>query len=384
MQLHRVGVGEGTWVPLLGAPLSLNPVDIAEEPFRLSEVEIPIGDYNLMKISLGNLTATIRGRNVTLSAPTQDQKVPAAFTVAEGKRISLVVDLSFNEAAVATAKQFIPYVTVTIEQPGVASLSTIASTKPLASIGPGTLGANESKSSTFTVDPGAAVENYLVHAQGGLGGQNTFNIEILETGEFWYGLAGNLWFLGGNLTSGTYHIIVGTDPWASGRMTFAVNLYSVPRITGDLPDVAFSGLVPAQSFQSIQVNEFALYLDNPGSYDFYLGVKAGDYEFLVDDNPESIVSGDHMLTLQLNSGLHTFQIFADFSGSGRDTSWTVGIVPAPNEAGQPLSREATLSTGLLLVAALVFTVDVGVRQLRRRARDKKAAAIVEMSLNSER
>ena len=94
------------------------------------------------------------------------------------------------------------------------------------------------------------------------------------------------------------------------------------------------------------MNEFALYLDKPGMYDFYLGAKEGDYEFLVDNNPASVASGDHMVTLELQSGLHTFQIFTGFSGSGRDTSWSVGIVPVA-EFSRALSREATLATWLL-------------------------------------
>jgi hypothetical protein len=384
MQLHRVGVGEGTWVTVLGTPMSLNPIEIAQRPFSLNQVEIPIGDYNLMKISFGNLTATMRGLNVTLKGPTQDLKVPTALTVAEGKRTNLIVDLSFNEAAVATANQFDPYITVTVEQQGHAPISTIVSLKPLASLGSDTLGPGESKSSTFTVQPGAAVENYLVHAEGGLGLENTFDLEINETGEFWYGLTGDLWLLGGNLTSGTYHMNVHASPGATERMRFAVNLYRVPRIATDLPDASFSGLVPSQSSQSIRVNEFALYLDQPGMYDFYLSVKTGDYEFLVDNNPESVVGGDRMVTLQLQSGLHTFQIFADVYGSGRDTSWSVGVVPAPGEAAHPLSKEAILSTGLLIIAALVFVVDVSIRRLRRRGLEKKAARLIEMPMNSER
>jgi hypothetical protein len=381
MQLHRVGVGEGTWVAVIRAALSVEPIVIAQQPLRLGNIEVPIGDYNLMKISLGNLTATIRGRNVTLSGPMQDLKVPAVFTVDEGKLTSLVVDLSFNEGAVATAKQFDPYITVTIEQPGHAPLSTIASMKPLASVGPDTLGSGESKSFTFTVAP-AAVEGYLVHAQGGLGVQNTFDLGINETGEFWYGLTGNVWLLGGNLTSGTYHMNVRASPGAITSVSFIVDLYRVPRIPEDLPDASFSGLVPGEPSQPIRVNEFALHLDQAGTYDFYLSAKIADYEFLVDNNPESIVSGDRMVTLQLQSGLHTFQIFTDFSGSGRDTSWSVGVVLAPTEAVHPLSSEAILSTSLLVVAALLFVVDLSIRQLRRRSLEKKAMRLVEMSLST--
>jgi hypothetical protein len=382
MQLHRVGVGEGTWIPVIGAALSLKPIAIAQEPLRLGLLEAPIGDYNLMEISLGSLTATVRGRNVTLSGPTQNLKIPVVFTVAEGKLTSLVVDLSFNEGAVATARQFDPYITVTIEQLGHAPLSTIASMKPLASVGPDTLGSGKSKSFTFTVAP-AASEGYLVHAQGGLGVQNTFDLGINETGEFWYGLTGNVWLLGGNLTSGTDHMNVRASPGAMTPVSFTVDLYRIPRIPEDLPNASFSGLVPGEPAQPIRVNEFALHLDQAGTYDFYLSAKIADYEFLVDNNPESIVSGDRMVTLQLQSGLHTFQIFTDFSGSGRETSWSVGVVPAPAEAVHPLSSEAILSTGLLVVAALVFVVDVSIRQLRRRGLEKKAMRLVESEIEHE-
>jgi hypothetical protein len=216
-----------------------------------------------------------------------------------------------------------------------------------------------------------------------LGVQNTFDLGINETGEFWYGLTGNVWLLGGNLTSGTHHMNVRASPGAMTAVSFTVDLYRIPRIPEDLPNASFSGLVPGQPSQPIRVNEFALHLDQAGTYDFYLSAKIADYEFLVDNNPESIVSGDRMVTLQLQSGLHTFQIFTDFSGSARDTSWSVGVVPAPAEAVHPLSSEAILSTGLLVVASLVFVVDISVRQLRRRSLEKKAMRLLERETEDE-
>ena len=379
IQLHRVGVGEGTWVTVLEQPVRLNPLEIAGQPVNLNEVTVPIGDYNLMGFSFGDVTATIRAANVTLNVPTQEFKTPVALTVREGKRSNLVIDLSFNEPVVFTTHRFDPYITVTVELPGHAPLSTIASLKPITSIGPDTLGSGQSKSYPFTVEPGAVVNNYLIHVEAVPSVENTFDLEIAETGEFWYDLTGNLWFLGGNLTSGTYHANVQASPGTTAAVTFAINLYSVPRITGDLPDAAFSGFTPAGSSQSIQVNEFALYLDKMSMYDFYLGVKAGDYEFLVDNNPASVASSDQMVTLQLESGLHTFQVFADFSGSDRETSWSVGVVPVSGGSNQPLSREAMLSTALLVIAALVFVVDVSVRYVRRKRLDDKLARSIQTS-----
>jgi len=378
IRLHRVGVGEGTWINILGQPVLLKPIEMAGKPVMLNEVSLPIGDYNLMGLSFGNVTAIIREMNATLKAPTQEFKTPVALTVREGKRSNLVIDLSFNEPAVSISKSFDPYITVTVEQPGLGSLSTVASLRPIASIGPDTVGPEQTKSYTFTVEPGAVVDNYLVHVEAVPSVENTFDLEIVETGEYWYDLTGNLWFLGGNLTSGTYHVNAQAGPGTTADVEFAVTLYSVPRITGDLPDIAFSGFVPGGSSRYIQVNEFALYLDRQGTWDFYLGVKGSDYEFLVDNNPASVASNDQMVSLQLDSGLHTFQVFADFSNSGRDTAWSVGIVPV-TDVNQPLSREAMLSIGLLVVAAFVFVVDVSVRYVRRKRLDDKLARSVQTS-----
>jgi hypothetical protein len=366
ISIHRVGVGEGAWITVLDAPATVDPLGITETPAALAEAKVPIGDYNLVKLAFGEATETVSGHNVTLKTPTQELKIATLFTIREGGRSNLIIDLSFDEGALMVAERFDPYVTVTVEQPGHAPLSTIASLKPLASFGPETLGLNDSKSSTFTVEPGSVVQQYLVHVEGGSGVENTFNLEIIETGEFWYDLTGSLWFLGGNLTSGTYTMHVSASDLATAQIPFTIHLYLVPHIPQDLPDVTFSGLIYSGSFASVELNEFALYLDKPGLHDFYLGAKSGDYEFLVDNNPTSITSKDQIITVQLERGLHTFQVFADFSGSGRDTAWSVGVVPPSGEPGEPLSREAMLATGLLVVAIIIFVADVSLHRLRRK------------------
>jgi len=366
MAIHRVGVGEGSWISLLDSPSRVNPVEIAETPVSLKEAKVPIGGYNLLAFTFGEATVTIATRNVTLKSPAQELRVSSALTVSEGRRNSLVVDLSFDGDAIVASQKFDPYLTVTVERPGHAPVSTIASLALLASLGPDTVSPGESKSSTFIIESGSAVDGYLVHAEGGSGIENTFDLEIVETGELWYELTGSLWFVGGNLTAGTYTMTVYGSDLATTQVRFAVQLYRVPRITQDLPDVGFSGFVPAASSVSAEVNEFALYLDEPGLYDFYLGVKSGDYEFLVDYNPRSATSRDQILTLQLERGLHTFQIFTDFSGSGRDTSWSVGVVPVPSETSPPLTKEAMIASGLLVVSTVLFVAEVSFRRLRRR------------------
>jgi hypothetical protein len=371
MSFHRVGVGEGAWIVLRDAPVVVNPMELAQTPLTL-EAKMPIGDYNLVRLTLGEVKATILGQNVTLKVPTQDLKIPTAFRVNEGKRAVLTVDLSFAEAAVEFSQRFDPYILVTVEQPGHAPLSTIASLRAIASLGPVMLAPGESKSSAFEIAANSTVQNYLVHAEGGAGADNTFEVEIAETGELWYDLSGNLWFLGGNLTAGNYTMNVYASNAAALPLRVAVNLYRVPRIATDLPDATFSGFVPSEPPPFTQVNEFALYFDSSGLYDFYLTVKSGDYEFMVDNNPASVASKDQIVTMSLDSGLHTFQIFADFSGSMRETSWTVGVVPVPSGPAQLLSREAMIATGLLVVALVLFVTDVTLRRLRRKTSEPSA------------
>ena len=63
MAIHRVGVGEGSWISLLDSPSRVNPVEIAETPVSLKEAKVPIGEYNLLAFTFGDATVTIAGRN---------------------------------------------------------------------------------------------------------------------------------------------------------------------------------------------------------------------------------------------------------------------------------------------------------------------------------
>ena len=378
MAAHRVGIGEGAWVAILETPVRLDPMIVAQTPLDLEEKRIPVGDYNVVQITFGNVQAVILGRNVTIKVPTQELKIPTMIKVGEGKRSTVVLDLSFDVDAILRSERFDPYVTVSPELKGQGQLYTITELQPFVSLGPETLGPGDSASSSFTVEQG--IDYYLVHAEGGSSLGDGFDLEIVETGEFWYDLNGELWFLGAGFTPATYTMIVSVTDVATSPVGISVNLYSVPRILSDVSNITFSGHVPSALAGYMQVNEFAVYLEKAGLYDFRLGVKSGDYEFLVDNNPVSIVSRDQTVTVRVDSGLHTFQVFTDFSGSGRDTSWSVGIIPVSGEPQQPLSREAMLSTGLLVIATVFFVADVSLRRLRRKRREPE---ISETSVNSE-
>ena len=77
------------------------------------------------------------------------------------------------------------------------------------------------------------------------------------------------------------------------------------------------------------------------------------------------------MTVELNVGLHTFQIVGDFSGSGLDAAPTVSIVAVPAMQEQILSREAVIATLLLILAMILLVVDLVRRRLAYSFLDRR-------------
>lgn len=375
ISLHRIGIGNGTWLEVIDKPRILNPLAIADTPVSLGQFKVPIGDYNLLSVSLGPIMAlTLRG-NATLKGPSQDLKIPTAFAITEGKHIALTVDFSFDQNAIIASKSFDPYFTVTVEQPTPGPSGKIEQMTPITSFGPETRTAGNSAAFNFTIKPGGGVPNYMLNAKGGAGADDTFDVSVAQTGELWYGVSGNLWLLGGNLTAGTYTANVTVSSSAPDPVNFTVSLYSIPRIPTDFTSVAFSGYAPSTRPPTLAIDEFALNIEKPGSFDIRLGLVSGDYEFLVDNNPAAVVTANRTVTVQLDQGVHTFQIIEAFSSSGRDTQWTIGISPAPTTPNMSLSREATIATLLPILAVVLLIGDAARRRLasRKSRRDSQSA-----------
>jgi hypothetical protein len=366
LDLHRTGVGEGDWVPFLTAPKLLQPLNIGANETSLGEVSLPVGEYNLVRVSLGPTVAIIRGINFTLKGPSQDLKISTNFMISQKKHSTLVMDLSFDPGAMILARRFDPYFTVTVSGPSITPPVQMPHLTPIASIGPETLNASQSDSFNLTIQPGSEVENYLLHAKGGFGLDDTFDVDNFESGEFWYGISGDAWFLGGNLTSGTYNITVRVSDSAADPVTFEVGVYRIPAVPTEFPALVFSGLDPSTRPATLAIDEIAVSVDKSGLFDLGLGVTSGDYEFLVDNNPAAAVLNNRTVTVQLDAGVHTFQISGDLSGSGNDTVWTVSIVPLPNTPDIVLSNEALIATALVVAAVILLIIDLVRRRVASR------------------
>lgn len=161
------------------------------------------------------------------------------------------------------------------------------------------------------------MDNYLVYAKGGGAGNNTFDVEVKETGEFWFRLTGELWFLGGRLAAGTHVLLVDVDPQASGPVAYTVILYNVPT-----PPVTFAGKSSSKSFTVI---EFAADFQATGVYKFTLDAISGDYEFFVDDSSFGVIQQQRIITANFTAARHFFEIHPDTSATGAETSWSVNI-----------------------------------------------------------
>ena len=357
IEFHRVGVSEGTWIKTLSYPTIVELIDASKFPHVLGEVRLPIGEYNLARVSIGNASLFTAGSVVALKVPSNIPVAPVDFVVTEKVPVTLELDIAFDPGALAVLRRFDPYLSMAVKQEPAYELS-MDQLSPIASFGPKTQQPGGDWAFRFEITSGHEVQNYVLYAKGGSSGNETFDIEMKQTGEFWHDISGEAWFLGGNLTAGWYDVTVHVSDEAPQAVTFLVNLYEVPRVPSDLYRPSFEGLThPPQSVPA-PINEIGLYIERSGSYNIYFGVGSGDFEFLADNNPISVVGSNRTVTLDLSEGFHSFQILPDYSGSGRDISWLLVLTWIPTSPGPSLSPVAVLATTLLMASAALWTLNL--------------------------
>jgi hypothetical protein len=243
----------------------------------------------------------------------------------------------------------------------------------MASFGPKTQQPGGEWTFKFEITSGHEVQNYLLYAKGGSTGNETFDIEMKQTGESWRDVSGEAWFLGGNLTAASYDVTVRISGEALQPVTFLIRLFQVPRVPTDLPQPSFGGLARTPQSAPAPINEIGLYVERAGSYNAYLGVGSGDFEFLADNGPISVVTSNRTVTLDLSEGFHSFQILSDYSGSGRDTSWVLVLTWIPTTSGASLSPVALLATMLLIASATLWAINLALTRLVVRRVERSSA-----------
>jgi hypothetical protein len=279
------------------------------------------------------------------------------FVVTEKVPVTLVLDIAFDPGTLTVLRRFDPYLSLAVKQepayePSINQLSAIAS------FGPKTQQPGGEWTFKFEIASGHEVQNYLLYAKGGSSGNETFDIEIKQTGELWTDISGEVWFLGGNLTAGSYDLTVRISDEAPQSVTFFVKLFQVPRVPSVLSQPSFGGLTRSPQSGPVPINEMGLYVETAGSYSVYLGVGSGDFEFLADNDPVSVVTSNRTVTLDLSEGFHSFQILPDYSGSGRDTAWVLILTQIPTISGASLSPAAFLATMLLIASVTLWAFNL--------------------------
>lgn len=357
IEFHRIGVSEGTWIKTLTYPREVELVDVSKSSQVLAEVRLPIGEYNLARISISNASLYTGGSSIALKVPSNIPVAPVDFVVTEKVPVTLELDIAFDPGTLTVLRRFDPYLSMAVKQepahePSINQLSAIAS------FGPKTQQPGGEWTFRFEITSGHEVQNYLLYAKGGSSGNETFNIEMKQTGEFWRDVSGEAWFLGGNLTAGPYDVTVHISDQAPQPVTFLVKLFQVPKVPSDLSRPSFEGLTHPPQSAPAPINEIGLYIERAGSYNIYFGVGSGDFEFLADNNPLSVVGSNRTVTLDLSEGFHSFQILPDYSGSGRDTSWLVILTWISAPSGSSLSPGAVLATMLLISSATLWALNL--------------------------
>jgi len=309
---------------------------------------------------------------VALKVPSNIPVVPVDFAVTEKVPVALMLDIAFDPGTLIVLRRFDPYLSMALKQepayePSINQLTTIAS------FGPKTQQPGGDWAFKFDISSGQEVLNYLLYAEGGSNGNETFNIEIKQSGESWPDISGEAWFLGGNLTAGSYDLTVHISDESSEPVTFLIKLFQIPKAPSDLSQPTFGGLTRSPQYAPAPINEIGLYMERAGSYNVYLGLGSGDFEFLVDNDPISVVTSNTTVTIDLSEGFHSFQILPDYSGSGRDTSWVLILTWIPTASSASLSPLAVLTTLMLIGSATLWAINLALARLVARRVERSSS-----------
>jgi hypothetical protein len=377
VEFHRTGVSGGSWVSAMSESRQVELIDASQSPQFLTESRLPIGEYNLARVTISNVSLSRAGSNIALKVPSNIPVVPVDFDVTEKVPVTLELDIAFDPGTITVLWRFDPYLSMVIKQAPAYKLS-MDQLSVIASFGPKTQQPGGEWTFKFEIASGHEVDNYLLYAKGGSNGNNTFDVEMKQTGELWGDISGEAWFVGGNLTAGSYDVAVRVSGEASQPVTFLINIFGVPRIPTGLPQPAFEGLVHSPEFAPAPINEVGLYVETAGSYNIYMAVGSGDFEFLMDNSPISVVTSNRTITLDLSEGFHSFQILPDYSGSGRDTSWLLVFTWISAPTSPSLSPGAVFATMLLIASAFLWILNFMLTRVVERRVERTSSTETEI------
>ncbi len=79
----------------------------------LGKQTVPAGNYTMVRFAVTGAVATVSGKNVTLTVPSGELKVPLHFTVLTGKTTTVVLDITADMTAISASANLRPTVTGT-------------------------------------------------------------------------------------------------------------------------------------------------------------------------------------------------------------------------------------------------------------------------------
>jgi hypothetical protein len=77
----------------------------------LGKNSVPVGNYTMVRFGVTAAVATVSGKNVTLTVPSGQIKVPMHFVVAAGKTTTIVLDITADMTAISASNALRPTVT---------------------------------------------------------------------------------------------------------------------------------------------------------------------------------------------------------------------------------------------------------------------------------
>lgn len=101
-----------------GSGVQFDLLSLVNVTKMLESVQVPAGNYTMIRFTVTSAVATISGANVTLTVPSSEIKVPLKFQVKSGATTTIILDISVDMTNISTSGNLRPVVTVkSIKEP---------------------------------------------------------------------------------------------------------------------------------------------------------------------------------------------------------------------------------------------------------------------------
>jgi Domain of unknown function (DUF4382) len=111
------GTGNSTTATYQAAQEKFDLLSLVNVTKMMGNVNVPAGNYSMIRFTIVSAVATIGNTNVTLNVPSGQVKVPIPFQVKSEKTTTIVLDITADQTEISASNNLRPVVTSQVSGP---------------------------------------------------------------------------------------------------------------------------------------------------------------------------------------------------------------------------------------------------------------------------